>query len=74
MNAVIRGIAAVAVFLYQFIVGDDIVVAGVMLLALVATGLLAANGVQAWWLVPILAVVMTGVNLWRTRAAARSMP
>jgi len=37
-----------------------------MLLALVTTGILAADGVPAVWLVPMAAIVMTGVSLSRT--------
>jgi hypothetical protein len=40
-----------------------------MLLALVITALLIANGIDAWWLVPPLAVVMTGVALRRRSAS-----
>ncbi|HXJ49168.1 MAG TPA: hypothetical protein VNF91_08375, partial [Candidatus Acidoferrum sp.] len=47
-------------------VGDDWTVAVAMLLALVTTGILAADGVPAVWLVPMAAIVMTGVSLSRT--------
>jgi hypothetical protein len=56
-------------FLYMFVVGDDWTVALVMLLALAATGILEGNHVSAWWLVPLLAVVMTGVSLRRSTRA-----
>ncbi|HKW70524.1 MAG TPA: hypothetical protein VJP81_08060 [Candidatus Dormibacteraeota bacterium] len=69
MNVVIRIIVAVAKFLYGYVVGDDLVLAVVMVLALAATGLLVAAGINAWWLVPVLAVAMTGVDLWRRRPA-----
>jgi len=62
---VVRWLAAVGRFFYGFVVGDDWIVAAVMLLGLVITALLIANGINAWWLVPPLAVVMTGVALWR---------
>jgi hypothetical protein len=65
MNVVVRIIVAVAKFLYGYVVGDDLVLAIVMVLALAGTGLLVAGGVNAWWLVPALAVIMTGVNLLR---------
>ena len=56
---------AVGRFFYNFVVGDDWLVAVVMLLGLVATAAMAAAGINAWWLVPPLAVVMTGVSLLR---------
>jgi hypothetical protein len=40
----------------------------VMIAGLVATRLLLAVHVNAWWLVPVLAVAMTGFSLWRRRA------
>ena len=67
MNVMVRGIVAVARFLYGYVVGDDLLLAVVMVLALVATGLLVTANINAWWLVPALAVVMTGVDLWRRR-------
>lgn len=65
MNVVVRVIVGVAKFLYGYVVGDDLLLAVVMVLGLVATGVLVAAGVNAWWLVPVLAVVMTGVDLLR---------
>jgi hypothetical protein len=65
MSVVVGVVVAVAKFLYHYIVGDDLTVATVIGLALVGTGVLVANGINAWGLVPPLAVVMTGVSLWR---------
>jgi hypothetical protein len=63
--SVMRLPVAVGRFFYGFVVGDDWSVALVMVLALAITGLLVSIGIDAWWLVPPLAVVMTGVALWR---------
>jgi hypothetical protein len=65
MSVALRVIVAVPTFLYHYVVGDDIAVALVIVLALAGTGILVANGINAWGLVPPLAVVMTGVSLWR---------
>jgi hypothetical protein len=67
MSMVVRVAIAVGKFIYGYIFGDDWVVAAVMILALVVTGLLVAAHVNAWWLVPVLAVAMTGFSLWRRR-------
>ena len=70
MNVVGRVVVAVAKFLYGYVVGDDLLLAVVMVLTLAATGVLVARGINAWWLVPLLAVFMTGLDLWR-RAPSR---
>ena len=70
MNVVTRVVVAVAKFLYGYVVGDDLLLAVVMVLSLVATGVLVVRGINAWWLVPLLAVFMTGLDLWR-RAPSR---
>jgi hypothetical protein len=67
MSMVGRVAVAVGRFIYDYIFGDDWVVAAVMIVALVATGLLVAAHVNAWWLVPVLAIAMTGFSLWRRR-------
>jgi len=67
MSMALRVVVAVGKFIYGYIFGDDWVVAVVMILALLATGLLLAAHVNAWWLVPVLAVAMTGFSLWRRR-------
>ena len=72
MRTVASAAGAVARFFYRFIVGDDWTVAAVMLLALAATGVLAAHQVSAWWLVPLVAIVMTGVSLRRHARAQAS--
>jgi len=63
-------LAGVGRFLYGFVFGDDWSVAAVILLGLAVTAWMVANGINAWWLVPLLAVAMTGVSLWR-RGASR---
>jgi len=62
-------IGAVARFVYDFIFGDDWSVAVVILLGLAATAWLIANGIAAWWLVPLLAIAMTGLSLRRVPRA-----
>jgi len=45
-------------FWYDFIVGDDWVVAAGVVIALAASALLAQRDVNAWWLMPVAVVVM----------------
>jgi hypothetical protein len=65
MSVVVSVVVATAKFLYHYVVGDDPVVAIVIVLALAGTGVLVSNGINAWGLVPLLAIVMTGVSLRR---------
>ena len=66
MRTIVRGAVGIGRFLYFFVVGDDWSVALAILIALTATGLLAAQKIPAWWLVPVIAIVMTGVSLRRS--------
>ena len=70
MSAALGFVVAVGRFLYGYIFGDDWVVAVVMLIAIAASAALVANHVNAWWLVPPAAVVMTGISLLRRRTPA----
>lgn len=55
-------------FLYHFIVGDDWTVALAVFAGLAITGLLNANHIVGWWLMPLIVVVTTGVSLRRASA------
>jgi len=58
-------IAAVAKFLYDFIVGDDWTVAAAVGIGLIVSAILNVNNLPAWWLIPVIVVVMLGVSLRR---------
>jgi hypothetical protein len=66
MRSVISFVIGVLQFFYRFIFGDDWRVAAAVLLGLVLTGLLIAEQIQAWWLVPMVAIAMTWVSLQRS--------
>jgi len=72
LRAISSGVVGVARFLYRFVVGDDWTVAVAMVLALAATGILAADHVSAVWLVPLVAIAMTGVSLRRAARRRRA--
>ena len=74
MKVAVRVTVGVAKFLYGYVVGDDLLLAVVMVLGLAATGVLVGAGVNAWWLVPVLAVVMTGVDLLRRGVGSSQQP
>jgi hypothetical protein len=58
-------------FWWDFIVGDDWRIAVGIGLGLVLTWVLAHNGVNAWWLLPLAVALALAGSLWRaTRRGA----
>ena len=58
-------------FWWDFVVGDDWVVAASIGAGLVLTGILTALGVDAWWLLPVVVALALAGSLRRaTRAPA----
>jgi len=55
-------------FWYDFIVGDDWVVAVGVVLALTLAALLAHNRVAAWWVMPLAVVLLLFASLLRATA------
>lgn len=60
--SLLRGFGA---FLYEFIVGDDPLLAGVVALALGLTAALAASGAEAWWVTPVAVLAVLTVSVLR---------
>jgi hypothetical protein len=56
---------AFAAFWYDFIIGDDWVIAAGIVIALLGTYLLSHAGIAAWWLLPLLIAMLLPVSLWR---------
>ncbi len=54
-----------AAFWYDFVVGDDWVVAVGVVVALAATYGLSRTSIPAWWLLPVAVLVLLPVSLWR---------
>jgi hypothetical protein len=52
-------------FWWDFVVGDDWVVALLVAVAIGATAALAAGGVAAWWLLPVAVLAVLYVSLRR---------
>ncbi len=52
-------------FLYDFVVGDDPLIAIVIVGALAATAGLEDAGVAAWWLLPAAAIAALALSLGR---------
>jgi hypothetical protein len=60
-----RRLKAFGAFWYDFIVGDDWMIAAGIVVALAITALLAATDVTSWWVVPAAIVVLLPFSLWR---------
>ena len=64
-----RYITAFLTFWYHFIVGDDWTIAASIAVAIAATFWLVQSNIQAWWLLPAVAIITLGVSLWRAARA-----
>ena len=60
-----RRIRAFGRFWYEFVVGDDWLVAAGIGLALGLTALLAEEDVSAWWVMPAAVVLLLAASLRR---------
>ena len=56
-------------FWYDFIIGDDWTIAASIGVAIVVTFWLVRSNIQAWWLLPITAILTLGFSLWRAARA-----
>jgi hypothetical protein len=52
-------------FLYDFIVGDDPLIAAAVVVALGLTAGLASMGASAWWILPLAVVAVLGFSIHR---------
>jgi len=64
----VRRLKAFGAFWWDFIVGDDWVLAAGVVAALAVTWFLTHRDVSAWWLLPLAVVALLAVSL---RRAAR---
>jgi hypothetical protein len=62
MTSRVRGFLA---FCYDFVVGDDWLIAVGVIAGLAVTYLLSQAAVPAWWLLPVLLLILLPVSLWR---------
>ena len=64
-------IVAIARFLYNFIVGDDWTMAAAVAIGLILSAVLNRNHILAWWLIPVIVVLMLGISLRRASGMRR---
>jgi hypothetical protein len=56
---------AVAIFCYDFVVGDDWRVAAGVALALIVTWAVSTTTVAAWWIMPVAVAVLLPISIRR---------
>jgi hypothetical protein len=56
---------AVALFIWDFVVGDDWRLALGVAVGLAVTAVVASSGLVAWWTLPTLVGAMLTVSVWR---------
>ena len=54
-------------FWYRFVIGDDWTVAAAVALGLATTALLNADRLPAWWVIPLIVIVMLRVSVQRSK-------
>jgi hypothetical protein len=65
-----RWVVAFVRFWYDFIVGDDWLIAVGVVAAIALTALVADQGVEAWWLMPLAVIALLAGSVWRASRAA----
>ena len=65
MAGVTRRLRAFGAFWYDFVVGDDWLIAVGVVISLALTYLLSRAGVPAWWLLPLSLVLLLPLSLRR---------
>jgi hypothetical protein len=60
-----RRLRAFGAFLYDFVIGEDPLIAVFVAVALGLTAALAGAGAAAWWLLPVAVVVALGASVLR---------
>jgi hypothetical protein len=61
-----------AVFFYDFVVGDDPGIAVTVVVALGLTAVVAGGGLSAWWVLPVAVMAVLGFSIHRATAPARN--
>jgi len=65
MAGVMQRLRAFAAFWYDFVVGDDWLIAVGVAVSLALTYGLSRAAVPAWWLLPLSLVLLLPLSLWR---------
>ena len=60
----VKRIKAFFAFLYDFVIGDDWRIAAGVVIGLAVTYAISRTSVPAWWLLPVMLVVLLPASLW----------
>ena len=60
-----RRLKSIGAFWYDFVVGDDWLIALGVVVGLAVTYWLSRTAVPAWWLLPLFLVLLLPFSLWR---------
>ena len=71
MNTVMKWLKSFGAFWYDFIIGDDPIVAAGVIVALGGTAALSHGDVTAWWLVPVMTLILLAASLTRAARSSR---
>jgi hypothetical protein len=66
----VKWLRAFGRFWWEFVIGDDWLVAALVAVAIGATALLAATNVAAWWLLPLAVLLVLWLSLRRAIRSA----
>jgi len=56
---------ALGEFIWEFLIGDDWLVAAGVVIAIGVTALVATTKVAAWWILPVAVALLLALTLWR---------
>jgi hypothetical protein len=60
-----RRLRALGEFIWEFLIGDDWLVAAGVVIAIGVTALVATTKVAAWWILPVAVALLLALTLWR---------
>ena len=60
-----KRLRALGQFIYDFVIGDDPLIAAGIVVALGLTAALASSDFSAWWILPLAVVLVLSVSLHR---------
>ncbi|HEX2703209.1 MAG TPA: hypothetical protein VHM72_07235 [Solirubrobacteraceae bacterium] len=60
-------LAAIARFIWEFVVGDDWRVAAGVITAIAVTAVIATTTLAAWWIIPLAVALLLATTVYQAR-------